>query len=360
MRKSRTILAAVAVLALAGSSSWGAALSKGSPDLKSAGAIAFGPEGVLLVADTQGAALFAIDTGDHQASSAGGAIKVENLEEKIASLLGTTAKNISINDLAVNPLSGRAYLSVSRGTGPDAAPVLVRVDHAGKVEVVNLENVPFAKTSIPNPATGKAPRTSRSDVITDIGFIDGRVFVAGLSNEEFSSRLLAIPYPFKDTASGSTIEIYHGAHGRLETKSPVRTFTPYVVKGEPYLLAAYTCTPLVRIPVSSLQPGKHVKGTTVAELGNRNKPLDLIVYQKDGKDYLLLANNSRGVMKITTENVDKAEGIDHPIKDREGLSYETISDLKGVTQLDELDKGHALILIQSPNGASKLETIALP
>ena len=41
-------------------------------------------------------------------------------------MLGTDSKQIAINDLAVNPLSGNVYLSVSRGRGPDAIPVLVR------------------------------------------------------------------------------------------------------------------------------------------------------------------------------------------------------------------------------------------
>jgi hypothetical protein len=36
-------------------------------------------------------------------------------------------------------------------------------------------------------------------------------------------------------------------------------------------------------------------GTTIAELGNRNRPTDMIVYRKGGKDYLLIANTSRGV-----------------------------------------------------------------
>ena len=40
------------------------ASSKGTPDLKSAGPLAFGPEGILFVGDPQGAAVFALDTGD--------------------------------------------------------------------------------------------------------------------------------------------------------------------------------------------------------------------------------------------------------------------------------------------------------
>ena len=110
----------------------------------------------------------------------------------------------------------------------------------------------------------------------------------------------------------------------------MRTFVAYEIKGEPYLLAAYTCTPLVKIPVSELKPGAHVKGTTIAELGNRNRPLDMIVYQKDGKDYLLLANNSRGVMKIPTEGADATEAITARVAGTKGLGYETIQGMKGV------------------------------
>src|SRR5262245_49971063 len=99
-------------------------LTKGTPDLKSAGPLAFGPDGVLFVGDTQGAAVFAIDTGD-RAKGEAGAVKVEGIDEKVAALLGTSAKQILINDMAVNPASGRVYLSVSRGRGPDATPVLL-------------------------------------------------------------------------------------------------------------------------------------------------------------------------------------------------------------------------------------------
>lgn len=336
-----------------------AGLEKGTPDVKSAGALAFGPSGILFVGDTKGAALFAIDTCDRGPVTRG-TIHVEAVNRKIAEAIGTEPDQILINDMVINPASGRAYLSVSRGKGPDASPVIVRVDRSGKVEPLALENLPFAKAPLPDAPASGAPRGARSEAITDLAFVDGRVFIAGLSNEEFSSRLLAIPYPFGDPGKRTSIEIYHGAHGRLETKSPVRTFAAYSIKGEPHLLAAYTCTPLVKLPIAALKPGVHYKGVTVAELGNRNKPLDMIVYNKDGKDFLLLANSSRGVMKIQTEGVDTAEAISKPVADKKGQPYETIADLKGVVQLDSLDKEHAVVLMQENSGAQNLETIDLP
>ncbi len=51
-----------------------------------------------------------------------------------------------------------------------------------------------------------------------------------------------------------------------------------------------------------------MKGTTVAELGNRNRPLDMIAYKKDGKDFLLLTNSARGVMKVSTDDLEREEG----------------------------------------------------
>src|SRR5262249_16316223 len=159
----------------------------------------------------------------------------------------------------------------------------------------------------------------RNESITDIAYVDGRVFIAGLSNEEFSSRLNAIPFPFSEGFDGAAIEIYHGAHGRFETKSPVRTFVPYRIGTDPYLLTAYTWTALVKGRVGEVKAGAHVKGTTIAELGNRNRPLDMITYQKDGKAYLLLANSSRGVMKIPTESAGEAEGIIAPVHGTKGI-----------------------------------------
>ena len=92
-----------------------------------------------------------------------------------------------------------------------------------------------------------------------------------------------------------------------------------------------------------------------------NRPLDMIVYSKDGKDYILMANSARGVMKVPTEGIDKAKGITTPVRGggTAGVKYETIKDLKGVLHLAKLDKEHALILVNR-DGAQNLETIALP
>jgi hypothetical protein len=347
---------------------WTSEMKEGKPELKSMGPLAFGPDGILFVADTKSAAIVAIATGDTKPGSATGLLKVEGINQKIAALLGTSADQILIEDLAINPISRNAYLAVSRGRGPDALPVLVRVKADGQPEVVSLDKVKFSRAELPDPPVdamvGQGNRQSnpRRESITDIGFIDGRVLIAGLANEEFASTLRAVPFPFKTVAGGTNVEIYHGAHGRFETRAPVRTFTHFKIGKEDHLLAAYTCTPLVQFPISELKPGAQIKGKTIAELGNRNRPLDMIVYQKDGKTYLLMANSSRGIMKISTDGLESAEGIVAPVPDggKKGLSYETIEAWTGVDQLDRLDNKHVVVLRRAEGGSLNLESLPLP
>jgi len=350
-------LAALAILvgqAPAADESLTQSLKKETVTLKSAGPLAFGPQGILFIGDPQAAAIYAVDTGDRTAAETTDRPKIDGIDEKVASLLETEAKQIRFADLAVNPISGTTYLSVARGRGPDATPVIVRVNRAGQPSLFSLKDVNSAKATIENAKTG-----GRQEAITQLAYFKGRVIVAGLSNEDWASKLRAIPFPFDKTDSGTSVQIFHGAHGKLETNSPIRVFAAYKIGDEDHLLAAYTCTPLVKIPVSQLKPGEKIKGVTVAELGNRNVPLSMIVYKKDGKDYVLMANNSRGLMKIKLDGVDKIESITTRINGKAGLTYDTIEGMAGVQKLNAFDKDHAVVLVNN-KGNWKLETIELP
>jgi hypothetical protein len=118
----------------------------------------------------------------------------------------------------------------------------------------------------------------------------------------------------------------------------------------------------VTFPISSLKAGEKVRGKTVAELGNGNRPLDMIVYEKDGKQYLLLANDRRGVMKISTDTLDKQPALTEPVTGggKAGLTYDTIADLKDVQHLDKLDDKHVVLLTGKTDGPFALQTVALP
>ena len=339
-----------------------AGMITGKAELKSAGPMAFGSDGILFVGDSAAAAVVALDTGDRTPVRSSANLEIKAINEKIAALLGTAPDQILIQDVAVNPISKKVYVSVSRGRGPDAVPVILRADATGKLGELPLGNIPHSMVSLPDapdPAVkDRRGQSLRVETITDLAFVDGNVIVAGLSNEEFSSSLRSIPFPFREAAKPAGIEIFHGSHGRFETNAPVRTFVPFTIANQPHILAAYTCTPLVKIPVAELKPGNKVKGTTIAELGNRNRPLDMIVYRKDGKDHILMANSSRGVMKLPAERLDSYQPITAHTE-KQGVPYETIATLKGVQQLDKLDEARGVILTDE-GGSMDLRTVALP
>ena len=60
-------------------------------------------------------------------------------------------------------------------------------------------------------AAGDLNGDAHDDLVYQCG---GKVYVAGLSNEQFASTLRAIPFPFTEADKGTSVEIYHGAHGR--------------------------------------------------------------------------------------------------------------------------------------------------
>jgi len=120
-------------------------------ELKSAGPVAFGPEGILFVADPLAATVHAVATGDTAAAKKKKVVSLEGVDRKIAAALGTSPDKIRISDLAVNPASGVAYLSVARGSGVAAPAVIVTVrgDH---LESLDLSGVAFeGSDSLDNP-----------------------------------------------------------------------------------------------------------------------------------------------------------------------------------------------------------------
>ncbi len=363
MRSRITLLLAALFLASNAQGAEILGLKKGTPELKSAGPLAFGPSGILLVGDTKAAALFAISTDDVKGDPAKVEFNIDGLNKKVAQLLGASTQEIVIHDLVVNPLSGNLYLSVS---APNMSPAIVRVSASGKLSQLSLKDVAFSKATLPNPpedkevGQGRRRRNYRDSSITDLAYVEGKIIVAGRTNGPSPTNIRELTFPFTEADHGTSIEIFHGAHGRLEDSARIRVIVPFNINGEPSLLAGFVCTPLVKFPLSSLKPGKKTRGTTIAELGNRNQPLDMIVYKKGGKDFLLVANSARGVMKVSTEDIERKEGIEKRVSGTAGQSYETVPGLKGVVQLDRLNDDHAIVLIKTEDGALNLKTIDLP
>ena len=351
--RHRAFAIVVAVIAASTLVAWTAApdesttstFAYGAPALESMGALAFGPDDVLFVGDSDGAAVYAIEIDDSE--SWGGAIDVRSLDTKLAAMFGTMADDITVRDMAVHPGSGNVYLSVARGDGGFG---LVRADASGELSEVALDNVRFAKgdiTNAPSPeATYGRRGLARAYTITDLAYADGQVMVAGLSNQEFASNFRRMAFPFSDSMNATSIEIYHVSHGQYETHAPVDTFTPYEIDGSVHVVASYTCTPLVLFDVGGLADGEHVMGKTVAELGAGNRPLDIITYSNDGNDYVLVANSRHPLMKIDATSFATAEAL-LPPTDETGVGYEAMPQA-GVQRVGE--RGSGIVMLQNDDG----------
>lgn len=333
------------------------------PALTSVGPLAFGPSGVLLAADPMAATIFAIDLGAQASGAQAGTANVAQIDQKIAAVLGTDADGIRIVDMAVHPTSKNAFVAVMRGQAADALPALVRVDGAGTIDLVSLDGLTFTSATLPSPAAvNPNGRGGRAQSITDMAFSGGHVYVSGLSNEEFASKLYSLSYPFASVDTGTSVEIFHGNHGQLETRSPVMAFLPMTIADKPHIVAGYTCTPLVKFPVDALATGNQkVLGTTMAELGAGNQPLDIISYRKGGQQYLLMSNSRRGVMKIPTAAFATADHIGAPVpEETAGVPFETVAAMTGIEQLDLLDASQSLVIARADDGTQSLSAVALP
>lgn len=325
----------------------------GTPTIQSISALAFGPDGVLFIGDSKSASVFAIDTKDKTAVAKAATVEMKNVDQKIAALLGTEAKNITIQDMAVNPISKKIYCAVQNA---DGTPVLLTIE-GDKVSPVSLKNISYSTVSINNApaedAKDQRGRPLRVWAISDLNYSDGKVLVSGLSNQEFSSTFRTIPFPFANKQDQASLEIYHAAHGRYETYAPIKTFTTAELNGKKYLVASFTCTPLVLFPMDELKAGKHVKGRTVGEFGSGNSPLDIISLKKGDESILLMANSSRPVMRVKYKNLETYEGsLTEPVSESyatAGVDFVTLP-VVNVLHLDKLDDSQVVLLQRKANG----------
>jgi hypothetical protein len=292
-----------------------------SGPLRSAGVITFGPDNVLFVGDITGARIHAFalrnkDLTPQTAAELGnfhnfeGRDLLQGLDQKLAALFGTTVDKVIINDMAVHQPTEQIFFSVERGRGTDAIPAIVKVNH-GKLEVLELDNIPHSQISIPNEPDFKAMLEfdpQRMYAITDVKYYNGEIFVTGITNQRFASTLHRIPYPFNSNTATCTVEIWHPVHGEFETRAPIIRQVIRELNGEPYLFGVYGCTPLVRFPLSALKDGAHVHGDVIGELGYGANPLDMLIFTSpaDSKDYLLVTIDTRSASQIAVSDLASA------------------------------------------------------
>lgn len=357
-------------------------------DIQSAGALGFSPDGILFVGDWIGGAVYAFDVGEEEVSEAVdtapaddavvGTTPIDNIDIAVANVLGVNAAEVTINDMMVHPQTQEVFLSVTRGHGFSGMPAIVKVDQQGNIENLRLDELSFSKQSlndVPDMDTQFQPRgmmvpptkkdlikaeaSIRTLAIMDIDYYDGELFVAGVSNEEFSSTLRRIPFPFTGEYSASKIGIYHKNHLNFETRAPIRAQVVTEIQGEDYLVASYTCSPLVLFPLADLKDGATVSGKTVAEMGT-GQPVDMFTFSsEDGKPFIMVTNAAFSTLKISLDEVVAAEEItweNSQLGDRQGVSGTDFPTVGTVLHMDKFDDNNYAAIVRDPyTGALNLE-----
>ena len=292
----------------------------------SADVIEFGLDDTLFVADSSAGYVFAYDLPDDGLAPAEDAgYNILDVDAAVEGALGADPRSLSYTDLAVHPVTRTAYASVIFTHEGEERSAVVALNRDSSVHRVALEALQPSSYALQDPADQgvsfwrdiPAPTLT----VTDLDYVDGELFVSGLSTGEFASTLRRVPFPFDGTEATTSVEIFHAVHAQNETRAPIRAMSVVNLDGTPTVVAAYTCTPLVTLPVSNLENGAHVVGTTIAELGYGNTPLDVIAFSAADRtgassSYVLVVNREMDADLITFDALTDAAagpGLVEPI-----------------------------------------------
>ncbi|PHS68358.1 MAG: hypothetical protein COB12_00450 [Flavobacterium sp.] len=321
MKKSNLNLTARLLLAtlFMGSSFYSTAQNN---TFQSANVLEFGSDNILFVGDSKSGKIYAFETETVENKTMQYGYNLKDAGKKIAAFLGTSTTNILVKDLAVHPTTKEAYIAISRISGEIYIPAIVIMNQSGAIRLFDAKKSKSTTIALANSPIkdfkfwDKVP--SRSLTITDIDFHKGKLYVSGLSNADFASTLRVIDFPFQGSKqSNISIEMYHTNHGQSQTRAPIRTLEIVTLDNKEYLLAAFTCTPLVTIPLEDLKDGAHVTGKTIAELGFGNTPIDLIGFMAQDMEQnkypvIYLSNKNQAAQVISLNQLtegNKKEGL---------------------------------------------------
>ena len=301
-------------------------------DLKFAGALEFSDEGTLFVGDNYNGAIYAFDmvADDMVADSASGDVApftIADIDVRIANILGVASSAVEINDMVVHPISQEIFISVSRIGGLTSVPAIVKVTPDGGIELLDLASLSFTKqelTHYPDQETTFRPRgmmdepaprdLAKGDVplsslaIMDMVYHEDELFVSGVAYDDFLSTLRRISYPFDGTQTATNVEMYHIAHDQYETRAPIRAMSIQEVDGQDQLIAAYTCSPLVLIPLDEIVDGAKISANSIGDMGN-GQPLDMVPFTLNDQTMLFVTSNSRSPQVIPVGGLNGAQAV---------------------------------------------------
>ena len=310
-------------------------------DLRFAGALEFAADGTLFVGDNHNGAIYAFEI---PADAHEGQImpsSIANIDGRIAELLGVNAGAIEINDIAAHPLSNDIYISVTRIGSLASEPAIITVSQDQTLSLLDLSTLSFQRQDLaefpdsevtfgvrgsgPYPplprdiAKGDIPLNTLA--IMDIEYYEGELFVSGVATDNFLSTLRRMPYPFDGAQSIAHVEMFHITHDQYESRAPIRAMSVQEIDGQPQLVAAYTCSPIVLVPLNEIEDGASISARTIMDYGN-GQPLDMIAFDfqspmgGEAAPMLFVTSDSRSPQVIPLDGLQNAQVVTHDVLPR--------------------------------------------
>lgn len=334
-----------------------------SAELTSAARLAFDAAGTLYVADWKAARIYAIQV-PAAAGAPGRPFNLQDIQKPVAAALKVNDALVRFDDLVVQPGTGTAYVSVTAG----GKTAIVSVDAEGKVRRVPTGGlrtfVPIADTP-PSDASFWRDLPALALTVTDMKVHDGKLYVAGLSNRNFASALRVFDLPLHGPACTTTVEMYHPVHNQVETRAPIRAMTFATVDGVPSMVAAYTCTPLVLIPLDAIKDGAHIVGKTIGEMGWGSAPVGMVSYRFNDRDMVLRANTSRSADLLSVADIAqqaRLPGLREPVSvpDRPYAGVKAwMAPMSAVMRFDNLDD-KLLLALRRDTASGAMQLVSIP
>ena len=325
---------------------------------QSANVIKFGNNNTLFVGDSKSATIFAYTIEASDNASKQMAYNLKGIDTKISNYLKTAVNNIIFRSMATHPVSKEIFIALDVKNNTGYMPVIVIINQTGEVRTLNLQTTKHTELKISDAPSADHKywdeTPMRTFTFTDLNFHKGKLYVSGMSNAEFSSVLRVIDFPFENAKiSTASIEIFHDVHNQNETRAPIQTLEIITINNEDYIIAAYTCTPLVLIPLKDLKDGAHVTGKTIAEMGYGNTPIGIIQFKsqdwsKNPYEAIVLTNKNRSAQFINLADIAKSlsdKGLDkfEGFVEKLGTPSYTLP-LTGILKLDNQDDYHVVAL----------------
>ncbi|WP_306143784.1 hypothetical protein [Roseibium sp. MMSF_3412] len=336
LKRAKLTISVVAALAIGTS-----ALAETSLDIKFAGALEFSEDGTLFVGDNHNGAIFAFEIPEEANDQQIKPSSIANIDAKIAELLGVNAGAIEINDIAAHPVSNDIYISVTRIGNLASQPAIITISRDQQLALLDIDALPFQRQELTAYPEGEPtfgvrgmgpfpplPRDiAKGDIplntlaIMDIEYFRGELFVSGVAHDNFLSSLRRISYPFDGTQGIASVEMYHITHDQYESRAPIRAMSVQEIDGKPQLVAAYTCSPIVLVPLDEITDGAKISARTLMDYGN-GQPLDMIsfIHQSpfggDAEPMLFVTSDSRSPQVIPISGLQDAQVVTHDVLPR--------------------------------------------